>query len=328
MESFYKILVNDERYETIKVFFDKNEMKSDLEHSIIYEPKIVFYDIPINVLKKSMLRKLYWNSINVHLAYSIYADNHFYLQYNDIFHLSLWKYFVPSKFHLNQSKYAFSKGKNVDCIGYPTIEGIDYQHKRQNYITTLIWAPHWSIDDHNEFYVSTFLEYFDKFIDFQEKNNNTIKIVFRPHQSLWENLINHPKWGYKKTSEYYSYWKNKNQFSNGDYLEIFNCSSGIILDSISFLSEYLFTKKPIFLLTRSNPYLRDRYNDYGKDIISATYKIDNFRILTDKISQVYLKKNDPLFYERDFKLRKYYGSFLNESFSFKLKSYISDKINE
>ena len=124
----------------------------------------------------------------------------------------------------------------------------------------IIWAPHHSIEEGSNWPLfSTFLIYFEKMLNLLEDETNNLEICFKPHPSL-KKLYNHPNWGKYKTDKYYSYWlKNKNGILHESiYHDLFLTADAMILDSVSFMTEFSFIEKPICFLTRKDK------GDYGK----------------------------------------------------------------
>ena len=73
--------------------------------------------------------------------------------------------------------------------------------------------------------------------------------------------------------EYLEMWRqlpNAQVIENGMYTDIFESSDAMILDSISFLGEYIYMHKPMLFLTRD----RNTFNDFGKELVRVLYKTD------------------------------------------------------
>lgn len=58
--------------------------------------------------------------------------------------------------------------------------------------------------------------------------------------------------------------------SEGDYIDLFLSSDGIIHDSGSFIAEYLYTRKPA-LHTMTNPKTYEEFNEIGKQCLDVYY---------------------------------------------------------
>ena len=54
----------------------------------------------------------------------------------------------------------------------------------------------------------------------------------------------------------------------GEYLAYFASSDAMILDSVSFMAEYLYVHKPALFLTREG----ERFNEFGEMIVSVLYR--------------------------------------------------------
>ena len=107
---------------------------------------------------------------------------------------------------------------------------------------------------------------------------------------------------------YVSEWQslpNARVVTEDSYIDIFKTSDGIILDSVSFLSEYLYVNKPILLLTRDS----QTFNDYGMKLKEVLYKADGADIkgIFHFIENILINKNDTKKVIRE----KFYQDYLN-----------------
>ena len=77
-------------------------------------------------------------------------------------------------------------------------------------------------------------------------------IAFKPHPILKPKLYKHALWGKERTDAYYHCWETmeNTQLEMSDYIDLFMTSDAMIFDSVSFMTEYLYTKKPALFLCR------------------------------------------------------------------------------
>ena len=80
-------------------------------------------------------------------------------------------------------------------------------------------------------------------LSFTEKYKDKIQIAFKPHPNL--KTVNKSSKSGKPNDDYYDKWNSldNGQLEEGDYFDLFLQSDAMIHDSVSFLSEYLYTMK-------------------------------------------------------------------------------------
>ena len=160
----------------------------------------------------------------------------------------------------------------------------------------IIWAPHHSIEDNDDFLgYSNFLNYYDKFIEISKKYKDILQIAFKPHPSLYAKLSAHKEWGKNKTDNYYKKWKEmeNTQIEQKNYVDLFIKSDAIIMDSISFILEYMFVNKPsLFMLKDANS--QSKFNTLGKLAFETLYKSSSEEDIIDFIENQVLKEIDPM----------------------------------
>lgn len=201
--------------------------------------------------------------------------------YNLDFHNVLWKLFAETDIHKEYSeKTARNKGNNVIVTGFP---GTDVFLEKQNEsfphlwkhkdTKKIIWAPHHTIISDGTFVCnSSFNIYCEEMFSLLEKYKGKIEIVFKPHPLLKPKLYDAPNWGKEKTDEYYNRWENHpyGGLNLGDYVGLFKSSDAMIHDSGSFLTEYLYTEKPVLRTDRDDT-ITDRLNSFGKMAYNVHY---------------------------------------------------------
>lgn len=171
-------------------------------------------------------------------------------------HGLMWRYFSECESN-KQLCVSFNKrefSRNIIVAGYPifdeyqkaTGEPSDWKDPNPKF-KRIIWAPHHTIEGNTGLLqLSTFMLYQEKILELVEKYKDKVQFVFKPHPLLKSNLYEHPDWGKERTDAYYARWENgeNTAFVNGNYMNLFKSSDGIMHDSGSFLVEYLYTQKP------------------------------------------------------------------------------------
>ena len=135
----------------------------------------------------------------------------------------------------------------------------------------VIWAPHFTVsNDWTPHTFSNFFKYFEYFVDFAQRHPD-VELVMRPHPDLFEHMV---AVGLKTRAEADAYRNRFNSLPNGQVYEgseiftMFRQSDALILDSISFLAEYLPAGKPICFLDSAR---RQRLNPMGEKLLHAYY---------------------------------------------------------
>lgn len=217
----------------------------------------------------------------------------------------VWRYYVPTQEHKHLYRWS-----NLPCIlnnscvaGYTPYDSFAEYVKKEHSLQgtkTIIWAPHHSIyPSQHEFDVrwSTFLLNADAMLHIAQSYPE-IHFIFRPHPLLKVTLYKHPDWGKEKTDEYYRQWETlpNTEFSSGDYVAQFCESDALIHDCGSFLSEYLYTRKPcLYLSNYIEVYIRsNRLNKVGQAAWNAYYHAYTTDEIESFINDIVLNGNDTM----------------------------------
>lgn len=172
---------------------------------------------------------------------------------------------------------------------------IDPSHRKKR----VIWAPHHSIKWGICF--STFHLNFKFFLEYARKHSE-IEWVFKPHPNLRHyylisesTLPGNDSFTNENLEKYYMEWEslpNATVYERGDYHNMFATSDAMITDSVSFLSEYLYSGKPGLFLNIPT----QKFNEYGEIIKNAWYQADgsDFNEIEKFIDNVVITDEDPL----------------------------------
>ncbi len=231
-----------------------------------------------------------------------------YDQYNQLLHNLAWKNFEESRSSLEMArKYSFVDGRNAIYTGYPKMDAFYVKDLVENdpwdaliqkagnpNAKKIIYAPHHTLASDEPVNFSTFASNYLYFLELAEKYQNETVWVFKPHphlvyKAVKEGIFANPE----EWDAYVQRWKNlKNAevMKEGMYHNLFNRSDAMILDSVSFLAEYLYVHKPLLMLTRDGQY----YNDFGKELMKVHYAAagTDEKAIEQFVTDVVLNGND------------------------------------
>jgi CDP-glycerol glycerophosphotransferase (TagB/SpsB family) len=214
-----------------------------------------------------------------------------------------WRFFLETEIHQKLSRiHARNKGINTIVTGYPGMDiflqkgynPIDDWKIKNRKIKRIIWAPHHTISGMGaSLDYSTFLSYSELMLQLAEKYKNEIQIAFKPHPVLRPNLSKEEVWGKNKTDEYYQKWADlpNGLLEEGNYIDLFLTSDGMIHDSSSFVIEYLYTNKPVMFLI-NNDSIPDKFNEIGKMAFSKLYHGKSQKDIEEFIRNVIIRGKD------------------------------------
>ena len=294
MERAYNYFA-DRGYETISTFDEQRNTWRDIKN--IDKPDIVFFTNPHKVTLKQYQIDNFLNVLTCYSPYAFVVIHKLEIHYKKHFHALLWKHFIETEFHRRYAEDLLSGlTKNTVVSGYPSLESIRHLCvKREDVwkvsdtdIKNIIWAPHHTInEDDSGLAYSTFLQYAEYFREFEKQYSQKIQIAFKPHPLLKSKLFLHPDWGVSRTTEYYESWYNipNGQLEEGEYHNLFATSDALILDSASFLAEYLYTHRPLLFLERDSD-LKSRLNSFGQAIYDHIYVAKELKEIEQFIQSV------------------------------------------
>ena len=238
--------------------------------------------------------------------------------YNKEIFNSIWRVYCESTFNLEgYKKYQFLKGKNARYSGYAKMDyfyGADEiseatvrnlwkipEGKNSKDVKKIIIAPHYSVNDDGILLLSTFNKNVWFWLYLAKKYKDSVSFIFKPHPNLRFSSVESKLFkSYEEYDEYIASWDN---LSNGkavqeaDYLQIFNTSDAMIMDSGSFLGEYLYTGKPLLFLTRPE----QCFLELGKKVVDVYYKTsgENYSEIEAFIQNVVINGNDDMKEKRE-----------------------------
>ncbi|WP_282776941.1 CDP-glycerol glycerophosphotransferase family protein [Phaeodactylibacter xiamenensis] len=281
--------------------------KGWLDYKSIYKPDIVCFTTPYNYTISCYQFTWFYDVLTIYVPYAFVVIHKLELHYKMFFYNVLWKYFVESGIHKSYAKqFALLNTRHVIVSGYPGLDlllqkqRLDneiWKNPRNGRIRRVIWAPHHTIAGEGAgLDYSTFLSYYEVFIDLVEHYKGDLQIAFKPHPLLKAKLYKNKEWGKTRADEYYNFWRNhpNGQLEEGDYIDLFHTSDALIHDSASFMAEYMVTKKPIlFLVADKN--LPSRFNSFGKELFQRHYRSETTEEVSRFIEGVVFEKNDSMY---------------------------------
>ena len=163
-------------------------------------------------------------------------------------------------------------------------------------IKKVIIAPHYSISENAPLKFSTFAKNAYFFLYLAKKYCNQISFVFKPHPNLRFRAVKEKLFeSYEAYDAYLEEWNslpNAKVVQESDYLNLFDTSDGMILDSVSFLAEYKYVHKPLLFLRRKE----QAFNPLGKCLLEGDYtaKGEDYTEIEKFLQEVIINGNDVL----------------------------------
>lgn len=288
-------------YNVIRGYDFKKNKLYDLEKNL---PDIIFYqthwmwDYP----EQYNIKYFYNKALCIGIPYGFYVANIQQYQFNEEFQNLVWLNFAENIVSKQMAeKYADNDGCNVVLSGYPKMDNMYNSDIKDNYWKTndlkrIIWAPHYSINTEFEINYANFHLYYQNFFDFV-KNNKNIEMIMKPHPMLKSRCIQTKTLTEEGYDNYLNKWNNLYNGScviDGNYMNLFKTSDGMILDSLSFIAEYLYTKKPICFINKflNKQELLTHFNEFGQIAIQQCYIAQNWQDIEKFVNEVVIGGND------------------------------------
>lgn len=327
----------EQGYRVIKSY--NEELKEWIDIKNIFSPDIIFFTNPHKLTKDEYYITNNLNSLTCYAPYGVTHTHLNEMQYDLPFHNLLWKYFVETELHRKMAfEYSTCKGNNTVVTGYPGIDPLffnktpidDPWKNKDRKLKRIIWAPHHTIDEDKAFLsYSNFINLSDVFLNIATANHDKVQIAFKPHPLLKKKLYGEKSWGKERTDIYYSKWENlpNGQLNESDYINLFQTSDAMILDSGSFLNEYLCVNKPSLYLVRDEN-LTCRYNEFGKMAFAQHYHGKDEHDILNFINDIVIAGKDNLKNSRENFVEKYLLPPNNVSASQNIYEYLLKQIFE
>ena len=273
----------DRDYSVIAMYDQKNDEYKTWQE--IGMPDIVFHLNPHYEQFESTCNicEFPLSMLNIYIPYSFLIYDGVQLQFNQLSHHLFWKIFCETPMHRQMAaKYSDIGDSNVISCGYVKMDSFydtnalperliwKISPGAKDDVKRIIYAPHWSVKD-------TFTGFgnFDKIYmelyEYAKSHETTTSWVFRPHPLLRAGAVQQGIFESEKAyDEYLGLWNalpNAQVIEGGTYYDIFESSDAMVLDSISFMAEYMYVHKPMLFLTKD----RNTFNEFGKELVKVLY---------------------------------------------------------
>lgn len=279
-------------YNVVRTYDVSSQTYMDVKKNI--NPDIVFYTNPY----KGLIDDRYYitNFLDCLTCYAPYSASICSIssQFNKPLHLLAWHFFVENDLSYKIAcKEMPNHAKNAVVVGYPSLDVMleksyiprnVWKHSQKYKI---IWAPHHSFDPECGIRFSNFFQVSDRILEMTERYKDTVQFAFKPHPLLYVKLLK--VWGEEKTRAYYQRWADgvNTQYEDGEYIDLFMTSDAMIFDSVSFIHEYLFTKKKSLFIHGEN--IEQQLNEFGIEALHCHqmgYHIDDIeRFVNDVVEE-------------------------------------------
>lgn len=260
--------------------------------------------------------------LNIYIPYGIMIYGNVEHQFNQLSHMLYWKIFCETAVHKEMAdKYSDIGDSNVVCSGYVKMDEFfeDDTSKMEDIwkiapaakgaeVKKIIYAPHWSIKDAFTGF-GNFDKIYKELYEYAKEHAATTSWIFRPHPMLRAGVVEQGLFATEEEfDDYLRMWEelpNARVSEEGTYIDLFKTSDAMVLDSVSFMAEYLYTGKPMLFLTRD----RQTFNEFGKRVKEVLYTADgsDFSSITGFISEVVIGGRDWMKEKR----AEFYQKYLN-----------------
>lgn len=265
------------------------------------------------------LENLPLKCINCYIPYAMYTVdslNGDYMRnvvYNNNFINMMWRVYTDSKKNLEgYCIHELLHGKNILYSGYAKM---DYFFQTKEYhemeilkiwkipqnadirkIKKVIIAPHHSFINGGLIVLSTFARNMYFWLYLAQKYADKVSFILKPHPSWGTSAVRHGI--FEDIDAYEAYLNTWNSFPNAkvvqeeDYHDIFATSDGMIMDSGSFLAEYMYVGKPLLFLTRKE----QAFSTLGQEVLKGYYTEpgENYIGIENFLKEVILDGKDTL----------------------------------
>lgn len=206
--------------------------------------------------------------------------------FNHDFYNMMWKVYEDSEKSVEGfRKYGMLQGKNTVFSGYAKM---DYFYGTREWgeeeikgiwkipegrsvceMRRVIIAPHHSIKGYGGILLSTFPKNAYFLLYLAKKYQDRVSFIYKPHPNLRLRAVEAGVFeSYEDYDAYLEEWNalpNARVVQEGSYLEVFDTSDGMVMDSASFIAEYLYANKPLLFLKRNG----QAFTPLGAGLIQA-----------------------------------------------------------
>lgn len=203
----------------------------------------------------------------VNMCYRVYADSPWdlkgYQQYGMLQGQNVvYSGYIKMDFFLENRGYSNSELEKI----WKVPMGISV-----NDVKKVIIAPHHSLMGYGGLEFATFAKNYYFWPYLATKYEKNISFVFKPHPNLRIRAVEAKLFdGYEEYDKYiekFASMPNVRVVQEGDYLDIFATSDAMIMDSVSFLAEYMYADKPLLFLTKKG----QAFSKLGERLLNGFY---------------------------------------------------------
>lgn len=279
-------------------------------------PDIIFHLNPhySAFLETANIRNMPLSALHVYIPYGIMTYGNVEHQFNQLSHHLYWKIFCESMLHQQMAaKYSDIGDTNVVYSGYAKMDAFwetkpeqnsclwkIAEEQNENEVKKIIYAPHYSMKDAFAGFGSFDKLYMDMY-QYAKSHVKTTSWIFRPHPMLRAASVQqglfHSEAQYDAYLQLWRELPNARVSEEGTYSDVFLTSDAMILDSVSFMSEYLYVHKPMLFLTRE----RQTFNDFGEKLKEVLYTVsgDDWQGIVDFLEKVVFERKDCMKEQRE-----------------------------
>ena len=257
---------------------------------------ICFFANPYDEMTESFYKIKQTSKLGILCFYTSYGyviSNWHYSLYDNPSFNSLFKIYALESFEYKKLNNKLTVPDSAKLAGYCKMDKLANIKNKERKRKKVIIAPHHTINKEG-LSLSNFLEYFNFFLELPRKYTE-LDFIFRPHPLLFTTLEGNRIWDKEKIEEYIEEIKsnpNMKYEEEGDYLETFVNSDGLIHDCGSFSAEYLFTGHPCCYLLKDDETTTKNSNEFHQACINQHYKAYNKQQIIDFIENIIIKEND------------------------------------
>ena len=192
--------------------------------------------------------------------------------------------------------------QHVEFLGFPALKPYYKLEKESSDATCIMWSPRWSFD--GKIAGSHFMEYKDDFIALSKKFGDKVKLIFRPHPDLFNELMKKKFMSREKITAYDETLKANKIHRQTTLAGMFDSIRPVDI----FITDYSSIMCPLFLTGR--PIIYCEYQgavplpEY-EEMFAALY-VAHSRKDVEKYLEELMNGNDPLFERRQEILEKIY----------------------
>ena len=295
--------------EEVRSFFDNLDIPAQIEgygEEAIYPPldaseqDVLFYTLgsvaypPAYRMENTAPRFL-----TAYLSYGFLLARLENYQFNQDFHHYAWRLYASTErerglYTEHSKRYA----GNILTVGYPKFDLYRTQFSKplagNKDRPLVVWSPHWTIGlVYPALNFGCFSDLCAGMSDVFDRFRDQVDFLFKPHPNLKYAL---KTTGFMSAESYQFYMDslaskpNVQVWTQGNNIDLFQRSSAMITDSISFLAEYLPSGKPMAFSERPD---RVKLSYVGEKLIDLYTRVRTADDISDFVENIVLQGYDP-----------------------------------